>query len=56
MRRSSKVVQRYLESVVRVAQYSAYVRLFALWHIAHIPVLALLLVSAVVHVIAVHAY
>jgi hypothetical protein len=55
-RRSRKVVQRYLCAVVRVAQYSAYVRLFALWHVAHIPALALLVVSAVVHVIAVHAY
>jgi hypothetical protein len=42
--------------VVRVAQYSAYERLFALWHLAHLPFVYLLIISAVVHVIAVHAY
>jgi hypothetical protein len=55
-RRSRKLVARYLNAVVKVAQYTAYERLFALWHVAHIPVLVLLVVSAVVHVIAVHAY
>lgn len=55
-RRSRKLVGRYLNAVVKVAQYTAYERLFALWHVAHIPVLVLLVVSAVVHVIAVHAY
>ena len=47
---------RYLDAVVRVAKYMAYERLFALWHIAHVPVLLLLVASAVVHVVAVHAY
>jgi len=56
MRRSNKLVARYLDAVVRVAQYKAYERLFALWHIAHVPVLLLLVASAVVHVVAVHAY
>jgi hypothetical protein len=55
-RRSRKLVARYLTAVVRVAQYTAYERIFALWHVAHIPVLVLLVVSAIVHVIAVHAY
>lgn len=55
-RRSRKLVSRYLQAVVKVAQYTAYERLFALWHVAHIPVLVLLVVSAVVHVVAVHAY
>jgi hypothetical protein len=42
--------------VVRVAQYNAYERVFALWHVAHLPFVYLLVISAVVHVIAVHAY
>lgn len=56
MRRSQRLVARYLNAVVRVAQHKAYERLFALWHVAHVPVLFLLVLSAVVHVIAVHAY
>jgi hypothetical protein len=45
-----------LQAVVRVAQYTAYERLFSLWHVAHLPFVFLLLLSAVVHVVAVHAY
>ncbi|WP_395701882.1 hypothetical protein [Aquabacterium sp.] len=55
-RHACKLVARYLEAVVRVAQYSAYERLFALWHVAHLPFVVLLVLSAVVHVVAVHAY
>jgi hypothetical protein len=55
-RRALRLAQRYLDAVVRVAQYSAYERLFALWHLAHLPFVYLLVISAVVHVIAVHAY
>lgn len=51
-----KLVRRYLASVVRVAQFSAYERLFALWHVLHVPFIYILVISSVVHVIAVHAY
>jgi hypothetical protein len=49
-------VRRYLTAVVRVAQYTAYERLFSFWHLAHIPFVYLLVISAIVHVVAVHAY
>jgi hypothetical protein len=51
-----KLVRRYLANVVRVAQFSAYERLFALWHVVHVPFIYMLVISSVVHVIAVHAY
>jgi hypothetical protein len=51
-----KLVWLYLTAVTRVAQFKAYERLFSLWHVAHIPFVYLLLISAVVHVVAVHAY
>ena len=51
-----RLVDRYLNAVVRVVQFKAYERVFALWHLAHLPFVYLLVVSAVVHVIAVHAY
>jgi len=51
-----KLVRRYTNAVVRVAQYTAYARLFSLWHVAHIPFVYLLILSAIVHVVAVHAY
>ena len=46
----------YLRSVVRVSQFSAYERVFALWHVLHVPFVYLLLVTALFHVFAVHAY
>ena len=55
-RHSKKLVRRYLLSVVRVTQYSAYASLFSLWHVAHIPFVYLLIATALVHVYAVHAY
>lgn len=55
-RQTLRLVQRYLQGVVRVAQLSAHVRLFALWHVAHVPFVYLMVVCAIVHVVAVHAY
>jgi hypothetical protein len=55
-RLARKLVRRYLSAVVRVAQYTAYERVFALWHVVHIPFVYLLILSAVTHVIAVHVY
>lgn len=55
-RLARKLVRRYLAAVARVAQFDAYVRMFALWHVAHVPFVYLLVISSVVHVIAVHAY
>ena len=55
-RLARKLIRRYLQSVVRVAQYTAYERLFSLWHVAHVPFVYLLIISAIVHVVAVHAY
>lgn len=40
----------------QVAQLSFYERLFSLWHIFHMPLFLLLVVSALVHVLAVHMY
>lgn len=54
--RAKKLVRQYLNSVVRVSQFSAYSKLFSLWHVAHIPFVYLLIVTALVHVYAVHVY
>jgi len=54
--RARKMVDRYLNSVVGIAQFSAYSFLFSLWHVAHIPFVYVLVITALVHVYAVHAY
>ena len=46
----------YLQEVQRVAQFSAYERLFSLWHILHVPLIYLLAASTIVHVLAVYMY
>ena len=56
VKQANKLVLKYLHAVTRVAQYTAYARLFSLWHIAHIPFVYLLVLSTIAHVIAVHAY
>ena len=40
----------------RVAQLSFYERMFSLWHVLHMPLFLLLVVSALAHVLAVHMY
>lgn len=40
----------------QVAQLSFYERLFSLWHVFHMPLFLVLVVSALVHVLAVHMY
>jgi hypothetical protein len=55
-REERALVQQHLLAVSRVAQFSVYARIFALWHVAHVPFVYLLVLSAAVHVVAVHAY
>jgi hypothetical protein len=40
----------------QVAQISFYERLFSLWHVFHMPLFLVLVISALVHVLAVHMY
>lgn len=49
-------IVQHLGCVMRVALFAAWERLFALWHVAHVPVVFLLAASSAFHVIAVHAY
>ena len=45
---------RRLAEIRRVAQFDFFERLFSLWHIVHVPFFIMLVLSAIVHVIAVH--
>lgn len=51
-----KHVRIYMRRVRSVAAFSAYDRLFALWHKVHLPFFIILLITAIIHVIAVHWY
>jgi hypothetical protein len=49
-------VLEFLACVSKASQLSFWERMFSLWHVLHVPFFFLLLVSGVLHVIAVHIY
>jgi hypothetical protein len=49
-------IHTHLRRVRRVAELQSYERLFALWHIFHLPFFYLMVITALVHVLAVHMY
>lgn len=49
-------VDATLRAVQRTAQFTIYERLFSLWHVLHVPIVYMLVISAIVHVVAVHMY
>lgn len=46
----------YLRTCRKVVSLNLFDRLFALWHVVHLPFFAMMLVAATVHVVAVHLY
>jgi hypothetical protein len=40
----------------RVAEFEASERLFATWHVLHVPLLVMLVIVGIIHVVAVHVY
>lgn len=50
------LVHTYLQGVQRVAQFNTYERLFSLWHVLHVPLVYMMVFSAIAHVVAVHMY
>lgn len=55
-RAAARYIKDYTYLTGRVAQFSLYERLFALWHIFHLPIFFIMVLSALVHVLAVHMY
>jgi len=53
---NEKFIRTYLLTVRDLAQFSTYEKLFSLWHIFHVPLVYMLVFSAIWHVIAVHKY
>ncbi|MFO6463476.1 hypothetical protein ACK8OR_03705 [Jannaschia sp. KMU-145] len=56
----SQLVRRHLDSylhaVARAQSFALYERLFALWHLFHLPLFVILVIAAIVHVVGVHLY
>ena len=56
LRYSKDMTRSYLDAVRDTAQFTTYEKLFSLWHVLHVPFVYMLVISAIVHVIAVHMY
>lgn len=48
--------EQHIEQALGVVQLRAWERLFAGWHLLHLPFVYVMVVCAIVHVVAVHAY
>ena len=51
-----EVMTLHFAAVKKAAAFALYERLFALWHVAHLPLFFLLVFAAIIHVVAVHFY
>lgn len=49
-------IRAYINAVRDAAQFHTYERLFSWWHVFHIPLVYMMVFSAIYHVYAVHAY
>lgn len=49
-------INRYTGALRQAAAFKVYERLFSLWHILHLPIFFMMIVTAVIHIFAVHMY
>jgi len=52
----TRFAREHLRRVRKVAELNSYERMFGLWHLLHLPFFYMLVVTAIVHVVAVHMY
>lgn len=55
-KKTRRYLSVYLHTVRKVAGFTLFERLFSMWHIFHLPVFVMLVITGVVHVYAVHMY
>ena len=55
-RTTSHFIGDYTKLMTRVAKFTVYERLFAVWHVLHLPIFFVMVLSALTHVLAVHMY
>jgi hypothetical protein len=55
-KRSKPVLNSYLNSLRRLAQLKTFERLFSGWHVLHLPIFFMMLITLIIHIWAVHSY
>lgn len=53
---ASSLVSQYLIQIQTVAQFKKFEQIFSAWHVLHIPLMYMMVASAIFHVIWVHMY
>jgi hypothetical protein len=53
---SSAYIHNFVRLIGRVAQFTLCERLFSAWHVLHLPLFFMMVISALIHVLAVHMY
>jgi len=56
LREERRRLGEYLAALRKLNQLAFYERLFSLWHVLHFPLFLMLVISGIVHVVAVHLY
>lgn len=57
LKRASHIfIRNFVRLTGRVAQFTLYERMFSLWHVLHMPLFFMMIISALIHVLAVHMY
>jgi hypothetical protein len=51
-----ETIAQYLSSTARAEAFTFYERMFALWHLLHLPLFFILVLAALAHILAVHLY
>lgn len=53
---SSTYIRNFVNLTGRIAHFTMYERMFSLWHVLHLPLFFMMVISALLHVLAVHMY
>jgi hypothetical protein len=53
---TSVYIRNFVRLTTRIAQFTLFERLSSLWHVLHMPLFFMMVISALLHVLAVHMY
>ncbi len=56
MKAARKLLRRYFASIRRTARFRFYRNMFGLWHVLHLPLFIMTIITGFTHVYAVHVY
>ncbi len=55
-RGARRYISNHIAAAMVIARFKVYERLFSLWHLLHLPLFLMLVLTAIIHVVAVHMF